>query len=156
MWVDDYVHRGNMHHTLCRNSLQPLCYVSMRHGSIWTWFQVSNSCCLMFSRLIPLILVVVYSCFLFLLFILLLCCCCAARVDLKEKVARLSLSSPSVVRVCVVGMGMGMRYDISVICQPKAKSMVFHDFGSKFNRQLTGLHWNASFILITMVQIPAS
>ena len=35
-------------------------------------------------------------------------------VNLKEKVARLSLSSPSVVRVCVVGMGMGMRYDISV------------------------------------------
>ena len=60
-------------------------------------------------------------------------------VDLKEKVARLSLSSPSVVRVCVVGMGMGMTYDISVTflsknrCQPKAKSMVFHDFGSKFN-----------------------
>ena len=34
--------------------------------------------------------------------------------------------------------------------------MVFHNFGSKFNRQQNGHHWNAPFMLITMVQIPAS
>ena len=30
------------------------------------------------------------------------------------------------------------------------------DFGSKFNLQQNGHHWNAPFVLITTVQIPAS
>jgi len=34
--------------------------------------------------------------------------------------------------------------------------MVFHDFGSKFNLQQNRHHLNALFMLITMVQIPAS
>ena len=36
------------------------------------------------------------------------------------------------------------------------KSMVLHDLGSKFNLQQNGHHMNAPFMLITMVQIPAS
>ena len=38
--------------------------------------------------------------------------------------------------------------------QPKA--MVFDDFGSKFKLMQNGHHWNAPFMLITMVQIPLS
>ena len=34
--------------------------------------------------------------------------------------------------------------------------MVFHDFGSKFNGQKNGHHWNAPIMLITLVQVPAS
>ena len=37
--------------------------------------------------------------------------------------------------------------------RPKA---IIHDFGSKFNRLQNGHHWNAPFMLITTVQIPAS
>ena len=37
--------------------------------------------------------------------------------------------------------------------RPKA---IIHDFGSKFNLQQNGHHWNAPFMPITMVQIPAS
>ena len=38
----------------------------------------------------------------------------------------------------------------------RPKAMVYHDFGSKFNRHQNGHHWNSLFMLITMVQIPAS
>ena len=34
--------------------------------------------------------------------------------------------------------------------------MLFRNFGSKFNLQQNGHHWNAPVVLITMVQIPAS
>jgi len=34
--------------------------------------------------------------------------------------------------------------------------MVFHHLGSKFNLHQNGHHLNALFMLITMVQVPAS
>ena len=56
---------------------------------------VYSSCCCLYSSC---------CCLFFLLFVVVVQL--GVVIDLKEKVARSSLSSPSVVRVCVVVMGM--------------------------------------------------
>ena len=50
----------------------------------------------------------------------------------------------------------GLHSKLWTALDQRLQSMVFHDSGSKFNLQQNGHHMKAPFMLITMVQVPAS
>jgi len=49
----------------------------------------------------------------------------------------------------------GLRSKLWTAFDQRLQSMVFNDLGSNFNLQQNGHHFNAPFMLITMVQVPA-